>query len=121
MFVRFLKILFLPVAIVLFAAWQSGVLAATSDMTLFPVATSTPTSTPTLTPSPTATSTPTLRPSATPTLPPVATSTPSATATPAPTSTPVRVSITRPRVDGLQRTANVPILMYHYISAPPSP
>ncbi|HET7377594.1 MAG TPA: polysaccharide deacetylase family protein [Anaerolineae bacterium] len=121
MFVRFLKILFVPVAILLFAAWQSGVLAATSDMAIFPVATSTPTSTPTLTPSPTATSTPTMRPSATPTLPPAATSTPSATATPPPTSTPVRVSITRPRVDGLQRTANVPILMYHYISAPPSP
>ncbi len=69
----------------------------------------TPTCTPTATPS--ATRTPTATASVTPT--PTASPTATPTETPSPTPTP------GPTPDGVVRTARVPILMYHYISAPP--
>jgi peptidoglycan/xylan/chitin deacetylase (PgdA/CDA1 family) len=59
---------------------------------------------------PAATATPTDVP---PTAPPTATTQP--TATPEPTATPRP----QPTPDGVVRTLKVPILMYHYISAPP--
>jgi peptidoglycan/xylan/chitin deacetylase (PgdA/CDA1 family) len=62
---------------------------------------------PSATPTTTQTPTPTLTPTNTPTSTPTPTFTPSPT--PLPTATPVRV-----------RTVRVPILMYHYISVPPS-
>jgi peptidoglycan/xylan/chitin deacetylase (PgdA/CDA1 family) len=116
MIIRILKILFLPAAILMFAAWQSGVLAASPDALTLPVATSTQTATPTLPPTTTSTSTPQPTATATPTLPPAA------TPTPLPTAIPTATRVIHPASDGVTtRTANVPILMYHYISVPPSP
>ncbi|MHB9031536.1 MAG: polysaccharide deacetylase family protein [Anaerolineae bacterium] len=70
----------------------------------------TPTSTlyPTRTPEPTPTASPTV--TGVPTITPTATPLPVPTATPRPLPTP----------DGVERTIKVPILMYHYISAPPA-
>lgn len=114
MFGRLLKILLVPCLLLIFAAWQSGIVAAPADeLAVLPIATSTRTSTATLRP----TATPTLPPPATPTLPPAATSTP----IPAITPTPTKVAVVHPDSDGITRTVNVPILMYHYISEPPSP
>lgn len=62
------------------------------------------------TPTPTATFTPT------PTLTPTPTTTPTPTSTPTPTPTPTPY----PTPDGQARSARVPILMYHYLSVPPS-
>ena len=62
----------------------------------------------TATPAPTDTPTATVTPSPTPTI------TPSPTITPTPTPTP------GPTPDGQFRSARVPILMYHYISIPPT-
>ena len=113
MFGRLLKILLVPCGLLVFAAWQSGILAAPADdLGTLPIATSS--RTPTVTPRPTAT--PTLPPPATLTLAPSATSIPVTTITPTPTQA---VSV-QPASDGITRTVNVPILMYHYISAPPS-
>lgn len=60
-----------------------------------------------------------------PTWTPTSTSTPADTplpsATPEPSLTPAPAPGSRPQPDGVQRTARVPILMYHYISAPPDP
>jgi len=71
----------------------------------------TATITPSATPSPTVTpsSTPTQTPTSTPTLTSTSTITPPPSATPVPLPTP----------DGTTRALRVPILMYHYISAPP--
>src|SRR5450759_4105644 len=111
---RLLKILLVPCILLVFAAWQSGIVAAPADdLGVLPIASST--RTPTATPRPTAT--PTLPPPATPTLQPVATSTPIPSITP----TPTKVVNVHPASDGATRSVNVPILMYHYISAPPSP
>ncbi|MBM3188705.1 MAG: polysaccharide deacetylase family protein [Chloroflexi bacterium] len=73
---------------------------------------STSTGTPPPTPTLADTATATLKATASPT----ATSTPTPTATPSPTATPVPW----PTPDGIARTLRVPILMYHYISAPPA-
>lgn len=114
MFGRLLKILFVPCILLIFAVWQSGIIAApVDDPIVLPVVTSTRKPTPT--PRPTAT--PTLPPPATATLVPVATSTP----LPSITLTPTKVIIVHPASDGVTRSVNVPILMYHYISGPPSP
>lgn len=77
--------------------------------TASPTATGTasPTLYPTITPSPEPTQTPTPAPSST--------SRPETTLTPAATPT----SVPQPTPDGTARTLQVPILMYHYISAPP--
>ena len=72
--------------------------------TPFPTATPTSTPTQTSTPTPTATSTPTI--------------TPSPTVTPTPTNTPTPTPTPGPTPDGQQRSARVPILMYHYIDVP---
>jgi len=61
---------------------------------------------------PTATATSTVTPTATVT----ATSQPTATPSPTATQTPTR----GPTPDGVARTLQVPILMYHYVSAPPA-
>lgn len=79
-----------------------------------------PTPTPSITPRPTATQLPTATPhpvkvkaERAPTVTtPVPTPTPTIIVPPAPLLPPVS--------DGVKRTANVPILMYHYISVPPS-
>lgn len=75
-----------------------------------PTSTTTPTSTPTNTPLPTPTDTPTITPTATTSVTPSITP----TFTPTPTSTPW------PTPDGREREFYVPILMYHYISVPPT-
>src|SRR3972149_2103669 len=54
-----------------------------------------------------------------PTSPSRPTSNPTDPPTPAPTST--ATPRPRPQPDGVKRSAHVPILMYHYISAPPDP
>jgi peptidoglycan/xylan/chitin deacetylase (PgdA/CDA1 family) len=72
---------------------------------------------PTSTPSPTSTPTPTL----TDTPLPSATPEPSLTSTPESGAQAAAAPGSRPQPDGVQRTARVPILMYHYISAPPDP
>lgn len=77
-------------------------------------ATWTPTQTPTVTSTPT--NIPTDRP--TPTITPTASAT--ATATTTPTLTPTATATPGPTPDGTVRTANVPILMYHYVSEPPA-
>jgi len=77
------------------------------------VATSAP-STVTATATTTASPTPTVTLSATPT----ATATPSPSDTPTPTATPTSTALPTP--DGVQRQVRVPILMYHYLSSPPS-
>jgi peptidoglycan/xylan/chitin deacetylase (PgdA/CDA1 family) len=79
-----------------------------------------PTSSPTHTPKPTFTATPI--PTSTSTPPPTATVTltPSPRPTATPTSTPTLTSTPAPTPIGLGLTLNVPILMYHYISDPPS-
>jgi peptidoglycan/xylan/chitin deacetylase (PgdA/CDA1 family) len=78
-----------------------------------------PRATQTFTPEPTHTLTP--RPTSTPR--PTTTPTP-APPTPAPTATPTIIFTPIPRLppasDGVKRSVNVPILMYHYISIPPS-
>ncbi|MCS7222553.1 MAG: polysaccharide deacetylase family protein [Anaerolineae bacterium] len=82
-------------------------LTPTPSPTMTPTSTPSPTMTPT--PTPTLTSSPTITPTSTPTLTPSLTPTPTPTFTPTPGPTP----------DGVLRIAHVPILMYHYISAPP--
>jgi peptidoglycan/xylan/chitin deacetylase (PgdA/CDA1 family) len=77
---------------------------ATIAPTVAWTATAFPSATPTLTASPTATTTPTASPQ------PTATPSPTATQTPTPGPTP----------DGVVRTLQVPILMYHYVSSPPA-
>jgi peptidoglycan/xylan/chitin deacetylase (PgdA/CDA1 family) len=104
--------------------WRAGrngfsplaLLQPTATMTA--TATSSPTPTSTSTPSPTATATMTATATSTPTATATATvtSTPTRSATPSPTATPEP----QPTPDGTPRTLVVPILMYHYISAPPS-
>ncbi len=73
-------------------------------------ATAIPSPTPTVTASPT----PTVTSSPTPTV--TATASPSSTPTPTVTPTPTPL----PTPDGVQRQVRVPILMYHYVSVPPS-
>ena len=81
-----------------------------------PTATPSPTASFTPTPTPTATQTPTPTPTntATPTPTATQTATPTPTATQTPTPTPPL-----PTPDGVDRTARVPILMYHHIADPP--
>jgi peptidoglycan/xylan/chitin deacetylase (PgdA/CDA1 family) len=92
--------------------------APTATSTLLPTATSAATqtaipATSTRTPLPTPSATPSARPTFTGTsTPPEATATATATTTP--------VSSVPPQPDGVARSAEVPILMYHYISASPS-
>ncbi len=81
---------------------------------LLATATPTLTATPTATDTPTPTWTPSSSPSHTPT--PTETLTPSITPTETPTSTPTPM----PTPDGREREFDIPILMYHYISEPPS-
>ncbi|NLE77232.1 MAG: polysaccharide deacetylase family protein [Chloroflexi bacterium] len=103
------------------------VLALATD-TPSPTATLTSTVTATWTPTPSPTSTPaptwTPSPTATPTDPPTSTLTPTATPTrtPRPTRTPTSTPTATPlpTPDGQARVSQVPILMYHYISAAPS-
>ena len=120
----------LPLPLVAFlitvAYWQTGNAGSaplpTATATWAPTdpPTRTPTTTPTYTPTstptttPTATSTPT--PTHTPTAPPTATPSPTPTETPTPTLTPTPLL---PTPDGVERKAQVPILMYHYIETPP--
>lgn len=83
-------------------------------------ATATPMATPTWTPmpSPTATQPPgTLVPTGT--LVPADTPAPTATATPTMIATPAATPRPQPTPDGVARTLEVPILMYHYVSTPP--
>lgn len=53
---------------------------------------------------------------------PTATPTPEPTITPTvtPTATPTATPLLEPTPDGVERTAKVPILMYHYVSTPPA-
>ncbi len=120
----------LPLPLVAFlitaAYWQAGDAAsapqptATATATLTPTVPVAPTATPsptaTTTPTPTATATATSTPTPTPTHTPTATPSPTPTETPTPTSTPTPL---RPTPDGVDREAQVPILMYHYIETPP--
>ena len=94
----------------------TATLTPTVTSTATPTATSTATGTPTLTatPMPTGTATLTGTPTATPSPSATGTATHTATATETPTPTPLL-----PTPDGVYREAVVPILMYHYISAPP--
>ena len=55
---------------------------------------------------------------ASPTASPTATATPQPTTTPSPTAT--QTSTPGPTPDGVARTLQVPILMYHYVSVPPA-
>ena len=82
-----------------------------------PTPTASPTSTVTLTPTPTVTLTPTPAATATPT--PTVTLTPTPTPTETPTPTATSTMTPGPTPDAQARSANVPILMYHYVSAPP--
>lgn len=88
---------------------------ASATFTPSPTATATPTHTPTPTPSPTPTSTPTNTPTPTVTNTPEPGASLTPTWTPTPTATPTPL----PTPDGVERILHVPILMYHYISAPP--
>ncbi len=111
----FFKGMLLPLLFVLIATMQSRQAAVAADKlnkpyNLDPTGTPTGTRTPTSQP----TSTVTLRPIATP--PP-----PTRIPTSEPTAIPTPVPVLQPASDGVKRTANVPILMYHYISAPPNP
>lgn len=72
----------------------------------------------TATPSPTLT--PTRTPSATLTATATPSVTPTATLTATPTPTPSPTPTAGPTPDGVARELRVPILMYHYVSAPPS-
>jgi hypothetical protein len=109
-----IKIIFVPCVVLVFSAMQAARSFVPPDnLVVVPVATSTRTQA--STPRPTATMT--LPPPATATLSPIATR----TSIPTKTSTPVSISAARPISDSIQRAADVPILMYHYISAPPSP
>ena len=85
--------------------------------TLTSVATAPTHATPSATPSSTPTEPPTVEPSPTDraTATATATTTATATATTAPTTTPEP----QPTPDGVVRRIRVPILMYHYLSAPP--
>ncbi len=78
---------------------------------------------PTITPSPTSTPTPTSTSTPTPTDTPLPSATPEPSLTPTPQSGAQAATAlgSRPQPDGVRRTARVPILMYHYISAPPDP
>lgn len=112
------KMLLVPlgVAIVAVAAAAASLSAetpgASHGLAILPVGTSTATPTATSTPTPTPTQTPT--PTSTPT------HTPTSTSTPDPSQTPTATPRSRPQPDGVHRTVIAPILMYHYISAPPS-
>jgi peptidoglycan/xylan/chitin deacetylase (PgdA/CDA1 family) len=81
----------------------------TPERTL-PAPTLTLVATRTATPMPSATATITASPTASRTVTPTSSPTATQTATPTPWPTP----------DGVQRTARVPILMYHYVSEPPA-
>ncbi|MBC7236012.1 MAG: polysaccharide deacetylase family protein [Chloroflexi bacterium] len=88
----------------------SATLVPTSTASPSPTRTSTSTATPTTTFTPTPSNTPTATASATATISPTPSVTPSPTQTPTPQPTP----------DGTPRALVVPILMYHYLSAPPA-
>jgi peptidoglycan/xylan/chitin deacetylase (PgdA/CDA1 family) len=79
----------------------------------------TETRTPTVTPTPTDTATPTLTPPPTDTPRPTKTFTPSRTPSPTPTYTATPTFTPWPTPDGVTRTLEVPILMYHHVAVPP--
>jgi peptidoglycan/xylan/chitin deacetylase (PgdA/CDA1 family) len=127
------KAMAIPAIIVLVTAFQVSLVAAPAPTPqAAALATATPQlatslvsisvlSLPTATPQPTATAT--LVP---PTAPVIATGAPTLRPTPTPQPTPtlafarpISVPVTAPAADGQQRTAIVPILMYHYVSDPP--
>ncbi|CAG0946117.1 Poly-beta-1,6-N-acetyl-D-glucosamine N-deacetylase [Anaerolineae bacterium] len=99
----------LPVALALVLAGYAMGPTADSQVVVQMAGLVAPSTTPTATSTATSTltSTPTSTPTATPTDTPTSTPTPTRTRTPIPTR------------DPSMRTANVPILMYHYISVPP--
>ncbi|MGH2594169.1 MAG: polysaccharide deacetylase family protein [Anaerolineae bacterium] len=103
------------------ASIDSGTRSATGQLALLPVGTST--ATPTITPSPTSTFTATPTATATPTNTPTPDASTTLSASPTLTPSPIPTATPRPRPqpDGVRRSAHVPILMYHYISIPPSP
>lgn len=92
---------------------------ATATHTPTPSATASATPMPSATPTATRTATPTLTPS--PTNSPTVTYTPTASVTPSPTASPTATATPTPQPtpDGVLRSLSVPILMYHYVSAPP--
>lgn len=107
-------IVLLIVAVIAFYLRPQGALAFfISTATATPL----PTSTATVTPSPTPTNTVTPTPTSSHT--PTPSQTPAPSNTPVPTNTPTPTPTSPPIPDGVQRSANVPILMYHYISDPP--
>jgi len=91
----------------------ASLMVPTSTPTHTQTASATPTQTPTATATPTQTCTPSATPTATATLTATPTCTPTATLTNTPTPVPL------PTPDGVLRTLQVPILMYHYVSKPP--
>jgi peptidoglycan/xylan/chitin deacetylase (PgdA/CDA1 family) len=95
-------------------ASASATQSATPDFTSTPSPSATA---PSETPTPSPTASPTA--SATPTASPVPTNTPTATATATTLPTPTATVTPTPAPDGIARRLRVPILMYHYISAPP--
>jgi len=107
----FFKGMLIPLLFVLIASRQFRQAAVAADKLNKPYELDpTGTHTPTATLRPTVTASPTVTP-----FPPTLTS----TIDPTVVSTPVPAS--RPAPDGVKRKANVPVLMYHYISAPPDP
>jgi peptidoglycan/xylan/chitin deacetylase (PgdA/CDA1 family) len=96
---------------------QRGAEAATGTQGPAPSLTFTPLP-PTATP--TSTVTPTLTPTPAPSATPTATATPSRTPAGTPTATATCTPTAGPTPDGVAREVHVPILMYHYISAPPA-
>ena len=96
-------------------ATATSATATPSAAAAMPSATATPTPPPTptasATPTPTQTDTGTPTPSEEPTAAPPA---------PAPTEAPTATPAPLPTPDGVARRMRVPILMYHYLSAPPS-
>jgi len=94
-------------------------LARTDTPTPSDTPTPTETHTPTITRTPTDTATPTLTPPPTDTPRPTKTFTPSRTPSPTPTHTATPTFTPWPTPDGVTRTLEVPILMYHHIAVPP--
>ena len=99
------------------AASASGIAACGGSAEPSATPRPTPTALPTLAPTHTATPlpTPTLEPTQTPTAAPTATPVPTETPAPSPTR-PLPSAAPQSTPDGIQRTARVPILMYHRIT-----
>ncbi len=96
-------------------------ISSSAALALSPTATSTALPSPTATWQATSTPTPIPSPTPVPNQTPTAQPTPTAEQLPAePTVVPTPVSSAPPEPDGVLRSADVPILMYHYISTAPS-